>query len=134
MVTGSKFSEHVGFVAVESGAGEARIALDLADKHMSTAGRAHGGVLFSLIDTAMGKAVITELPREKGAATLEIKINYFRPVISGRITACARLLNLTKRTAYLEGEITDENDKVLARASGTFFVTDTRKVSERERV
>ena len=134
MVTASKFSEHLGFVALDSGAGEARIALDLTAAHMSTAGRAHGGVLFSLIDTAMGRAVITELPKEKGAATLEMKINYFRPVTSGRITARAKLMNLTRRTAYLEGEITDEVGKVLARATGTFFVTDTRKVSERERV
>ncbi len=134
MVRASKFSELLGFIALDSVPGQASIALDLADRHMSTAGRAHGGVLFSLVDTAMGRAVITELPKEKGAATLELKINYFRPVISGRITAHAKLMNLTKRTAYLEGELKDEQGKVLARATGTFFVTDTRKVSERERV
>ena len=129
-----KFSEHLGFEYLEAGDGTASIALELGPVHMSTAGRAHGGVLFSLVDTAMGRALVSALPKAKGAATLEMKINYFRPVTAGRITATAHLLHLTRRTAYLEARITGEQDKVLARATGTFFIMSTRTQAERERV
>lgn len=128
------FSKHLGFDHVSEDDGEAVVALDLSDDHMSRAERAHGGVLFSLLDSAMGRAVLSALPAGKGCATLEMKINFFRPVQKGRITATGRLQNLTRNTAYTEGEIVAADGKVLARASATFFITSTLKQSERERV
>jgi uncharacterized protein (TIGR00369 family) len=70
----------------------------------------------------------------RGCATVELKINYFRPVQSGRITARGRKLELTRSLAYAEGEVLNEDGKVLARASGTFFLTDTMRQQDRERI
>jgi acyl-CoA thioesterase len=128
-------TDHLGFEHHEAPVdGVHRVSLELSDIHMSSAGRVHGGVLFSLLDTAMGGAVISALPLEKGCATLEMKINYFRPVQSGKVTAVGRLINLTKNTAYAEGEVFNEEGRLLAKTSGTFFITATRKQSERERI
>jgi acyl-CoA thioesterase len=129
-----EFSEHLGFEYVGASGGEAIVALELRPEHMSRAERAHGGVLFSLLDSAMGQAVLSALPAGKGCATLELKINFFRPIQRGRLTATARLHNMSRNTAYAEGEIKSDGGKVLARATGTFFVTATIKQSERERV
>ncbi len=110
------------------------LELELEPRHMSRALRAHGGVLFTLLDTALGRCILAALPEGRGCATVEIKINYFRPVQKGRIRAEARLVNLTRRLGYAEGEIRGAEGKLLARASGTFFLTETLEQSERERV
>jgi acyl-CoA thioesterase len=87
-----------------------------------------------MLDTALGRAVIEELPPGRGCATVELKINYFRPVQRGRIRASGRCVQRTKSLAYAEGDIVNEEGKLLARATGTFFLTDTMRQPDRERV
>ncbi len=128
------FGDLLGYKHRRAEGDSAVVELELGSEHMSRAERVHGGVLFSLLDTAMGRAVISALPTGKGCATVEMKINFFRPVQSGRVKAIGRLVNLTRHTAYTEGELHNEEGKLVAKTSGTFFITDTRKQSERERV
>ena len=134
MPKASDFTQRMGIETLEAAEGVCVMALDVDERHMSMASRAHGGVLFTMLDTALGRAVITNLPEGRGCATIEAKINYFRPVQSGRITATGRAVRMTRRTAYAEGVIVDEEGNELARASGTFMLTDTMKQAERERV
>jgi acyl-CoA thioesterase len=110
------------------------VALDLDARHMSRANRAHGGLLFTLLDTAMGRALLEHLPEGRGCATVEIKINYFRPIQSGRIEARGWMRELTRSLGYSEGEVVNEEGKVLARASGTFFLTESLRQADRERI
>jgi uncharacterized protein (TIGR00369 family) len=63
-----------------------------------------------------------------------MKIHYFRPVQAGRIRARGRLCELTRSLGYAEGEVVNAQGKVLARASGTFFLTDTIHQADRERI
>ena len=133
-VEGPEFMDDMGLVSHPVVDGESRLELELAAKHMSRAKRAHGGVLFSMLDSALGRAVLSHLPDGRGCATVEIKINYFRPIQRGTLTARGRLKEMTRSLAYAEGEIVNEEDKVLARASGTFFLPQPMRQSERERV
>jgi acyl-CoA thioesterase len=128
------FTQRIGAEAISAEDGVCEMALEVGDLHQSHAGRAHGGVLFTLLDTVMGRAVISKLPEGRGCATIEAKINYFRPVQSGRIVARATVPRMTRRTAYAEGVITDDAGNELARSSGTFMLTETMVQSERERV
>ena len=131
---GDPFTQSLGVEYLIDDGGLRRLALILGPTHMSRANRVHGGVLFTLLDTALGGAVVNALPPGKGCATLELKINYFRPIQYGRVVAEGRLVNLSRSTAYAEGEVRTEDGKVLAKASGTFFVTDTIEQSERARL
>ncbi len=110
------------------------LELELRPEHMSRAARVHGGVLFTLLDTALGRAVLEHLPAGRGCATVELKINYFRPVQQGRLLALGRMREKTRRLAYAEGEILNDEGKVVARANGTFFLTETMEQTDRERV
>ncbi|NNL66760.1 MAG: PaaI family thioesterase [Myxococcales bacterium] len=130
----SDFTRMLGMETTRCEDGTCVIEVELEARHQSIAERAHGGVLFTLLDTAMGRAVISRLPAGRGCATVEAKINFLRPTGQGRIRAEGRALDLTRRTAYAEGTLTDAEGRVLARSSGTFFLTDTVKQSERERV
>ena len=131
---GDGFTEWMGVEYLVDEGGLRRLALRLTPNHMSRANRVHGGVLFTLLDTALGGAVVSALPEGKGCATLEMKINYFRPIQHGRVVAEGRLVNRSRHTAYAEGEVVNEDGKVLAKASGTFFLTDTIEQSERARL
>ncbi len=129
-----EYTEWLGLVYVAAPPNTVRVALELRREHMSRANRVHGGVLFALLDTALGSAVVKSLERGHGCATLEMKINYFRPIQEGVVQAEGRLVNRSRRTAYAEGEVLEEGGKILAKASGTFFITDTLLQSERERL
>ena len=130
----TEFTEQMGVEFLGVIDGSYTLELALRPDHMSRAERAHGGVLFTLLDTALGRAVLTHLPEGRGCATVELKINYFRPVQRGRLRACGRMKEMTRRLAYAEGEILNEEGKILARASGTFFLTNAMVQNERERI
>ena len=129
-----EFTEVMGIEVIRIEGGECVLELELRPDHMSRADRAHGGVLFSLLDTAMGRAILSDLPEGRGCATIEAKLNYFRPVRSGRLRTVGRLVNRSRQIAYAEGTIFDAEDRLVARSTGTFMLTDTVKQSERERV
>lgn len=129
-----EFTKTLGMRTTHPATGECRVEVELKPIHMSQAERVHGGVLFSLLDTAMGRAVLSALPDGRGCATVECKINYFRPVQKGGLVATGKLVNLSRRVAYAEGSIVNDEGKIVARASGTFFLTETLVQSERERL
>jgi uncharacterized protein (TIGR00369 family) len=130
-------SEFTGNLGMETGLmadGTCEMQLVVDERHLSTAERVHGGVFFTMLDTAMGRAVISVLPEGQGCATVEAKINYFRPVQRGRLLARATVVSKTRRTAYAEASLLDEEDRLVARASGTFFLTESLRQGDRERV
>ena len=129
-----EFTQRLGIRDARRANGECRLEVDLQPIHMSRAERAHGGLLFTLLDSAMGRAVLSLLPEGRGCATVECKINYFRPVQEGSLAATGTVLSITRRMAYAEGSIVDRDEKLVARASGTFFLTETMVQSERERL
>jgi uncharacterized protein (TIGR00369 family) len=129
-----EFTDYLGVRTLGMQDGAFVLELDLEERHMSRAQRVHGGVLFSLLDTALGRAVIDALPQGRGCATVELKINYFRPVQSGTVRASGRVVQKTKSLAYAEGDVVNDEGKLVARATGTFFITQTMQQPERERV
>jgi acyl-CoA thioesterase len=130
----SEFTRQLGMETVSIADGVCVIELELDARHMSVARRAHGGVLFAMLDTVMGRSILSKLPPGRGCATIEASIHYFRPVQSGRIRAEGRLVRLTRRIAYAEGTLCDADGVMLARSAGSFFLTETIEQSERERI
>ncbi|MCR9096211.1 MAG: PaaI family thioesterase [bacterium] len=129
----SDFNGFVGIAFDRAEEGICEMTLDVDDRHLSIAERVHGGVFFTMIDTAMGRSVISTLPAGRGCATIEAKINYFRPVQQGRVRVVARCVNTSRRTAYAEAEIRDDEDRLICKATGTFMLTETMAQKERER-
>lgn len=129
-----EFTQSLGVKEISVGEGKVELELEVGEAHWSTAERAHGGVLFSVLDTALGRAVVSTLPEGRGCATLECKINFFRPVMRGRLSINAQVIKKTRQTAYAEGSILDDQERLVARATATFFITETRRSIDRERV
>jgi acyl-CoA thioesterase len=129
-----EFTRTLGIQTTRTDDGECRIEIEIQPIHLSQAERAHGGFLFTLLDTAMGRAVLSTLPAGRGCATLECKINYLRPVQEGALVTIGKVVNVTRSTAYAEGSITNAEGRLVACSSGTFFLTETLVQTERERL
>ena len=116
-----RFIHHVGMQVDEVKPGTSRCSLAVVDHHRNGTGVVHGGVLFTLADTAMGAALYPMLGEGEICATVEIKIGYFRPVFDGALVCHATLLNKGKSIASLEATV-HNGDQLVAKASGTFSI------------
>ncbi len=101
------------------------VALALQPRHLNIGGLVHGGVLCSLLDTAMARAFfMADGGHTLSAATLEMKVNFLGSARGGRLEARGRVAHRTRRTAYVEGRVTDGDGRVIARATATMMVFD----------
>ena len=89
----------------------------------------HGGVIFTLADTAMSMALLSMLGPDIAVSTIEAKINYLRPVRTGELSAEASILHQGRTTAVLEASVYNTNGeerKEIARVLGTFHIHQSR--------
>lgn len=102
--------------------GYCRCWLEVTDQHRNIYGVAHGGVAYSLLDSAMGVAVWTLLQEGERTATVEIKVTYCRPVRDGQLVAEGRVVERARQLAFTSGEVRDATGKLMAMATGTFYI------------
>ena len=115
------FVNHIGLVIEGSASGTSRCSLAVREIHLNSSGVVHGAVLFALADTGMGAALYSVLGSEHLCATIEAKINYFKPIRQGSIVCTSELVHRSKSVASLEATLTVEAD-VVARGFATFSV------------
>ncbi len=109
--------------------GQYLIELQVASQHLNIGGIVHGGVICSLLDTALARSFFLALPdKHLSAATLEMKVNFLGSSKQGTLKAFGRVVNTTKRTAYVEGFVENEQGKLLAKGSATMMVFDEQRV------
>lgn len=116
------FADLLGFSVTAREAGKCTSELVVSEKHMNPNNVVHGGVIYTLADTGMGGALSSLLAAGQLCSTIEIKINYFRPGVSGTLRCETKVIHKGRRTAAMESEIFGDNDKLLARATGTFMI------------
>jgi uncharacterized protein (TIGR00369 family) len=102
--------------------GRYQLRTQLTAIHLSRAKLVHGGMIFSMLDAAMGRAAMHHFDNRRFCPTVEIKINYFRPAAAGELRAWGLVINSSRHLCYVVGEVQNEAGKRIARASGTFFV------------
>jgi uncharacterized protein (TIGR00369 family) len=109
----------LGLVLKSVEPGRAVIELEADERHHNPMGTLHGGVYCDLADAAMGYAYAATLAEGEAFTTVEMKINYFRPVRRGRLTAEASVLRAGATLAYLECDVKDGDGTLVARAAST---------------
>jgi uncharacterized protein (TIGR00369 family) len=114
----------VGFDVVSVEHGAAVFSLDIQQqKHANPMGTVHGGILVDLADAAMGLACASRLERGESFTTIELKINYFRPVVSGRVEAHAKVVNASKTVVYIESDIVfADGGKLIAKVNSSCLI------------
>jgi uncharacterized protein (TIGR00369 family) len=109
----------IGFEAKEIADGRAVVTLAAGRQHANPMGTLHGGILCDVADAAMGIAFASTLAPGESFATIELKINFFRPVWEARLQGEGRVVRRGSTIGYIECEITDEGGRLVAKASST---------------
>ena len=107
------FYEHVHLQVQSDGT----VVLDAADQHLNRHGTVHGGMLATMIDTAMGAAVASGT--DKAPVTVSLTVTYLEPGQPGRLEARARVRKRGRRLTVVEAEVVQDGD-VVADALATF--------------
>lgn len=117
-------SAMMNFGLAEIAEGRAAFTVEPAEYHYNPIGVVHGGLAATLLDSAMGCAVHSTLPAGAGYTTLEIKVNFVRPMTSetGTVRCEARVVYVGGRTATAEGRVTDEAGKLYAHGTTTCLI------------
>lgn len=84
----------------------------------------HGGVLATLMDTAMGSAIFTQLPDATLYTTLELKVNFIRPVAldDSELRCEATTVHVGRRTATAQAHIHNAAGKLVAHGTCTCMI------------
>lgn len=110
----------IGFHVTSAEVGSVVVELDAdVERHGNFMGSLHGGVLCDVADAAMGLSYASTLPVGETFTTLELKINFLRPVWKAHLRAVGRVIQRGKTIGVTECEILDEQDRLIAKASST---------------
>jgi uncharacterized protein (TIGR00369 family) len=112
----------IGFEAKEIADGRALVTLASGPQHANPMGTLHGGILCDIADAAMGMAFASTLAPEESFTTVELKINFFRPVWEARLKAEGKVVRRGRSLGYVECGITDEGGQLIAKAASTCLV------------
>lgn len=122
------YADLIGLHMAQSGPGRSLCTLEVSGKHLNPHGVAHGAVLFAMADTGMGGALYPTLAAGEICATIEIKINYFKPVRQGRLRCVSEVLNRGKTVANIESSVF-LNEQLVAKANGNYAIFRPRAAS-----
>ena len=123
------FAEKLDVRMLHRHVGDVGLELDLTEDHMNSWQMAHGGVIMSMLDIVMGMSAQTLDDASNGAATVELKTNFLK-VATGRITARGLAQRAGRSLVFAEGELRNELQDLLARATGTFKLRYPRNESD----
>jgi uncharacterized protein (TIGR00369 family) len=109
----------LGFVVKSIEPGHAAFEMEADERHHNPMGTLHGGIYCDLADAAMGYAYAATLGEGEIFTTIELKINFLRPVRKATLTAEARVVKAGSTLGYVECAVKDQNGKLVAKAAST---------------
>jgi uncharacterized protein (TIGR00369 family) len=112
----------VGFKLTDYEKGRAVFSFQAGPQHANPMGTLHGGILCDVADAAMGTAVATTLEHGESFTTLELKINFLKPVWNARLSATGKVVRRGRVICLTECDVTDEKGSLVARASSTCMI------------
>jgi uncharacterized protein (TIGR00369 family) len=109
----------IGFKLIDVKPGEAVFELQATKTHANPMGTLHGGILCDIADAAMGVAYASNLVEGESFTTLELKINFLKPIWNAHLTATARVVKQGRTVGMVECDVVDEQGSLVARANST---------------
>jgi uncharacterized protein (TIGR00369 family) len=101
--------------------GSVTLAMTVRDELRQIHGVLHGGATASLIDTATAFAIVSQLPHAEKFTTVDLTVNYLRPLTQGAVTARARVIRAGRRLLTVSAEVFDDAGNLAAIAVSTYI-------------
>ncbi len=120
----SQFNSLIGIRLIEAENDRVLYRVTPETRHMNALGIAHGGLAATLIDSATGAAVLSVQPAGGRSTTLELKVNFIRPLTAatGPVECEGKVVHVGRRVATAEGRVIDAKGKLIAHGSATIMV------------
>jgi uncharacterized protein (TIGR00369 family) len=112
----------LGMKLIRYSRGRATLSLDVDRRFHNPMGTIHGGIMTDLADASMGIATTTTLIDGESFSTLELKMNFLRPVIKGKLTATGKVLHRGKTIVMADCIVRNEEGKAVARGTATQII------------
>ena len=109
----------LGATIAEAEPGRVVVELDAGPQHRHGGGVVQGGVITQIADAAMGMSLATLQEDRIWNTTIELKINFIRPAIEGRLRAVGRVIEMRQTLLFSEADVFDDEERLVARASST---------------
>ena len=109
----------VGFKLTAIEKGRAVIELEATERHANPMGTLHGGILCDIADAAMGMAYASLLDSGESFTTLELKINFLKPIWNAKLQAIGKVVKSGRTVGLVECDVLNEKQQLVARASST---------------
>jgi uncharacterized protein (TIGR00369 family) len=123
VINSSPYFALISMQVLEIGVGYSLLGIDLKEKHLQPFGQVHGGVFASVIESATSWAIFYGIEDENGGlTTVDLKLNYLAPAISGKAMAKGRQIKIGQTLGYAEAQVTGENGKILAHGTSTLMI------------
>jgi uncharacterized protein (TIGR00369 family) len=120
--------DYLGIRTTDVGPGTMTAELDVRPELLNPFGSAHGGTLAALADHVLGAVLYPLIPKGAWAATTELKLNFLAPVRGGVLRARSEVISLSKRTAVVRIDATND-DRLVGAAQGTVTISQPRTAS-----
>lgn len=118
--------ETVGARIAEVDPGRVVVELEASAAHRHEGGVVQGGIITQIADAAMGMSLMTEQDENFANTTIELKINFLRPVVEGRLRAVGRVIEMRNTLLFGEADVFDAGGRLVARASSTCLAIERR--------
>ena len=112
----------IGMELVDIKKGWAKTKIPYSQKLINANGVAHGGVIFSAADSAVGLALLGLVDRDDLITTIEMKINYLKSFNRGEIMAEAKIIFKGSQIAVGEVDVRDSDGNLVAKATSTYAI------------
>ena len=111
----------IGFRLSSIEPGLATVEFEATGRHANPMGTLHGGILCDIADAAMGMAYASTLEEGETFTTLELKINFLKPIWNARLQATGKLVKGGRTIGLAECDVTDDKQELVARATSTYM-------------
>jgi uncharacterized protein (TIGR00369 family) len=117
----SGFNRHLGMDRIRRGAGRAEIEVEVRPEFTNRRGASHGGLILSLLDSALGSAVVSAIAPEEWCGTVQLNVQFLAPG-RGRLIGRGWMVKRGRHVAFARGEVVDAAGSQVATAEGTWYV------------
>ncbi len=121
----------IGFHVTQAENGQATVEFEAEERHANPMGTLHGGILCDIADMAMGAALFSILQPSETFTTLEMKINFLRPIWKAKLQAIGKVVKAGRTISLVECDVLDSAQTLVARASSTCMTLRDEKAAGR---
>lgn len=103
------------------------VEMEATEKHWNPMKILSGGIYCDLADIAMGFSFLTTLNKDELFTTVDLRMNYLKPVTTGKLIASSKIIKRGKRMGYIECEIVNDQGELVAKASSTCIINKRKR-------